>query len=682
MKRAAIKCVILISLILATNASADNDITNFREFFVDPPTLECLGFRWYIDGDDNSDATVQLNYRKAGVSAWNDALPMLRVNREETNKDYSPFTCENLFAGSILNLEPGTEYEVSFLLRDPDGASADTTLTVSTRAVPEAPEPLRTLHVYPADFAGDNADYKGLYRALTDVKAGDLVLIHGGEYTVPSTSMSLQILRSGTEENPIVFRGAGDGEVVVASDRRVRIFDVTGADHLFFEGITIRGGKYGIYSADSSWLTVRNCKIERQEINGIQTMSELSEGWYIADNEIIGANIDWYPRKEENPSYTGVNLYGRGHIVCYNRIANWWDCIAIYDYDVPVSDLSLQCTAIDFYNNDLSEAVDDGIESDYGCHNIRIYNNRIRNAHTGLSAQPTYGGPIYFIGNEVYNITSLPLKLHNYCTGLEIYHNTLVSANQAFDSVDIWQNATLRNNLFLGATRYCLETGSPDPRTTLDYNGYFKVSEDRFIKWNGERYLTLEAFQAGTGFEEHGIMVDYSSFAGADIAIEGQTYSTDDFNLTLASSAAAIDAGLVLPTVNDSFVGNAPDMGCHEYGAKATHYGPRNDISTSVNGRASLNPDSFHLDQNSPNPFNSSTMIRFSLTTQSHVTLTVFNLLGQPVRTLVEDVKSNGSYSILWDGKDDSGSALSTGMYIYSLTTAHSSVAKKLLLLN
>jgi hypothetical protein len=280
------------------------------------------------------------------------------------------------------------------------------------------------------------------------------------------------------------------------------------------------------------------------------------------------------------PSHTGVNVYGRGIVVCHNRISRFSDGLAIANYGVPSMDPGQQCVAIDFYSNEITWAQDDAIEADYGCHNIRVYRNRCWNVFAALSVQPSYGGPIYLIRNEGFGVTALALKLHNYCTGLEIYHNTLLTAGQGFRSFHMWQNATLRNNLLLGARRYAVETGSPTPSTTLDYNGYRRTDDpDRFVKWyDGKkwgRYLTLEAFTKATGHERHGLRVDYDIFAKATRPAEGRSCDVASFDLRLRSGAAAVDAGCVLPNINDGFTGKAPDLGCCELGKPMPHYGPR-----------------------------------------------------------------------------------------------------------
>ena len=93
------------------------DKTTSGEFFIDPPTLLSLGFEWRISGDDNRNARVDVTYRKKGEREWRKALPLLRLERESvpggTPRDggghYFQYVAPNMFAGSILNLEPGTE---------------------------------------------------------------------------------------------------------------------------------------------------------------------------------------------------------------------------------------------------------------------------------------------------------------------------------------------------------------------------------------------------------------------------------------------------------------------------------------------------------------------------------------------------------------------------------------------
>jgi len=94
---------------------------------------------------------------------------------------------------------------------------------------------------------------------------------------------------------------------------------------------------------------------------------------------------------------------------------------------------------------------------------------------------------------------------------------------------------------------------------------------------------------------------------------------------------------------------------------------PPQPVTAVLEEHSSTLPESFTLHQNYPNPFNSSTVIRFALPTANDVELSIFNLAGQQVATLVEGARETGTYTVHWDGRDDSGRALASGVYLYRL---------------
>jgi len=579
-------------------------------FVIDPPTLENLGFRWYIEGDRNRNAVVTVSYREKGDQTWKSALPMLRVHHEVAGTPNSgAWRAGNLFAGSVMFLHPATTYEVRFEMHDPDGgAPPEKTVSVSTRPVPKPFDAGRTLHVHPEKKPDAFADILSAYEAA---KPGDTILIHAGTYTGHR-----RLTRSGAPGKPIVFRGAGDGEVILEpapiegefpKDAPVLtkgIFDIDGTNYLWFENLTLRrdGIAAGRHDASGSvGIVVQRCKIlDVVGWCGIYTGSERSADWYIADNILTAVDVEWHPYKKKGKSI-GVSLYGRGHVICHNHVSGFGDSIAIYNR-LPAEDLERHCVAIDMYNNDLTHAWDDNIETDSGVHNVRVYRNRCRNAHTGLSAQPFYAGPVYFIRNEVYGVTNLTFKLNCMPTGIEAYNNT-VCATTCAGSIGYAQNMHFRNNLIMGGnvelfgkatihgkarerlmTRlaHALGGGTFTPsRSTMDYNGYYGGAnpEIPLVNWRhgrtGRKCKTLAEFTEYTGYEEHGLVVGYSIFQKADPPEWGQTYKSKDFDLRLKPTGKAIDAGMPLPNVTDAFAGKAPDLGCYEAGGPLPHYGPR-----------------------------------------------------------------------------------------------------------
>jgi hypothetical protein len=360
------------------------------EFVVDPPTLINLGFEWFIDGDDNRNATVAVSYRKAGDSQWLTALPLLRLQGERINNGLSlDVVAPNMFAGSILDLQPDTAYEARFVLSDPDGVTGEAQKTVSVRTRPE-PVPFaggRTFHVYPPGFKGPKQEpsFEGLMCAYnltcsgTDwatagrprVKPGDIILVHAGvykynrlEYTNdPAVNRTepldgtYYLTADGTADRPIVIKGAGDGEAIFDGAGNFALFDVKTADYTYFEGLTFRHSDYAIWAgtqfiAGSKGLTVKHCRFE-DVATGVFTNYSGSSNFYIADNYFIGRDDPnhvigwsgnfWAPFNgvdgQKFPpvmgSYVAVKVYGPGHVIAYNYVANFHDGIDIETYGNP-----------------------------------------------------------------------------------------------------------------------------------------------------------------------------------------------------------------------------------------------------------------------------------------------------------------------------------------------------------
>lgn len=88
-----------------------------------------------------------------------------------------------------------------------------------------------------------------------------------------------------------------------------------------------------------------------------------------------------------------------------------------------------------------------------------------------------------------------------------------------------------------------------------------------------------------------------------------------------------------------------------------------------------------HLHQNYPNAFNAETAIRFALPASAQVELSIYNLSGQPVATLVDGIRSAGTHTVRWDGRNDRGSALASGVYLYRLYVEKQPMATRKLVL-
>ena len=608
--------------------------TTARDFVVEPATLICLGFEWVIEGDENRNATVTVTYRATGQTAWKSALPLLRMGGEKIFR--APYTVPDGFAGSILDLSPDTEYEVRLTMSDPDGVSGQAVqnVKVRTRGEPKAATGGRVLHVYPPTWKGakQEPNFTGLMAAYAGAgtgdwnvvfqhkaEPGDVILVHAGlykgdrhNYVDPMSTTfdgAYLLTAKGTAERPIVIRAAGDGEAIFDGDGAFRLFDVMGSEYNIFEGLTIRNTEVAFWAgvkdvAGAKGLAVRNCRIENVGI-GVNAQYAGSKDFYIADNVFLGrddrhrvlgwANPGLYGAHPIN-SYYAIKVYGSGHVIAHNAVAFFHDGISVCTHGVPDPERDRWAVAIDIYNNDIYVTGDDFIEADGGVHNIRVMRNRGMNAaHTGLSAQPIFGGPAYYIRNIVYN-TPVALKFIN-PAGVIVYHNTFVAENRTDQQVS---NAHFANNLFLGTdtTTGIASLGGPTAYSTYDYDGFRPNRGAEFqYSWSGpreglqvdydrpqnqaQRFKMLSELASATGAETHGVELDYDIFervrppSPPDSSKPGTPYEASELDFRLKAASKAVDAGTPLANVNDGFAGKAPDLGAYEFGQQVPVYGPR-----------------------------------------------------------------------------------------------------------
>ena len=102
---------------------------------------------------------------------------------------------------------------------------------------------------------------------------------------------------------------------------------------------------------------------------------------------------------------------------------------------------------------------------------------------------------------------------------------------------------------------------------------------------------------------------------------------------------------------------------------------------TAVTNNNSILPKQFAVSQNYPNPFNPSTVINYALPKSSLVTIMIYNILGQEVRTLVKGELQAGNYTAQWNGDDNTGQSVASGVYIYRVTAGQYVKSLKMMLL-
>lgn len=511
-------------------------------------TIYSIGIEWDLIGDTDHDAGVTVQYRTTGTPSWRAAMPLVRVD----------YNASNMLAGSLLFLTPDTAYEVRLTLVDPDGGSDQQIVTVRTRRLPAQPTFGRTFHVVPGSGGGDGSwmnPFRGIAAADTVARPGDIFLVHAGSY-----GDRITLSRPGSSDGYVVWKAAGDGEAVFAG------IDVA-ASYVWLDGLTVRDQAYALMSKNAPTDVV----ISRCFFFNNHYSIYLQRGgsyWYIADNTIVGDT----PYLTESFDGEGIELNGYsvesfGHVVAHNRISNTADGISNGTHN------------IDIFGNDIFDTSDDGVEGDPGGANIRVWGNRVHNAaHNGISFQPQDGSPWYLIRNQLVGFMEAPFKFRTTDRSV-IAHNTIVMWSKMICCSDAHLlRSIVKNNLWISAAGgqiWDFGASVRDWRTDFSNDGFDWGTSTAPFRYGGVVYSSLAAFAAASGLESGGRQISrtacFASFSvpgPAPVPIPAQL-------MTLKPGCAAVDAGAILPNINDGFLGIAPDLGAFELGQSPAIYGPR-----------------------------------------------------------------------------------------------------------
>jgi hypothetical protein len=344
--------------------------------------------------------------------------------------------------------------------------------------------------------------------------------------------------------------------------------------------------------------------------------------------------------------------------------------------------------------------------------------------------------------NTFFNMQSFALQ-GQYCHGgyVEFTHNTYVNSIQ-WPITWLWQtNAVFSNNLFYNAN--CLGASQSEKNLqeedSLDwgvinlgklpplFTDTLGIAEsDRRVDINNNNWFFSQTIQDYWNSID---TVDGEPFLNSRV----QNYMDDDTNWPLMNEAnnlnldpgftqvgdgevemarwmsewwaAHTDSNLTAPNFlyhwdpdNDRFAvqwplpevltySNSTLLTASEEGLPVGdlyHWYP-NEYQQWVTGIEEVNtstiPGNFVLEQNYPNPFNPETIINYSISKTTDVNITVFNALGQKVQTLVNQKQNTGNYKVNWNGKDNSGKIVSSGVYFYTLKAGNFTSTRKMILL-
>jgi len=219
-------------------------------------------------------------------------------------------------------------------------------------------------------------------------------------------------------------------------------------------------------------------------------------------------------------------------------------------------------------------------------------------------------------------------------------------------------------------------TASPNPTNVFDHDNSTQVSADDLSGVNVALPVELTSFSANAG--------------NGQVMLTWVTESeTNNFGFDIERSEDGIDfqkigfvegKGTTIVPQQYVFVDEKLAPGTYYYRLKQIDLDGAFEYSDAINVTVTP-PKEFALAQNYPNPFNPTTTIRYDLPVSSHVVLTVYNILGKEVKTLVDAEQSAGIKTVVWDGTNKIGEPVSSGVYIYTLKARDFHKTLKLMML-
>lgn len=297
------------------------------------------------------------------------------------------------------------------------------------------------------------------------------------------------------------------------------------------------------------------------------------------------------------------------------------------------------------------------------------------NVYNNFISDFSYSGDASTAGSEVNGIAVDALD-----QTVNVYFNTIylngdnITTNPAmgirvYDDAGL--SANLKNNIVVNTVNHDSSYAifcNPNVNNALkssDYNDLYVSGANANVgNYNGTKHKTLANWQTGSGKDANSKNVNPANPFGAS----GQLKSLSDLHWVSAPSASfagTFITGYATDIDGDARTASKVTMGADEPGA-----------STAVEADQGSMPRMFRLEQNYPNPFNPTTAISYQLTANSFVKLTVSDVLGREVATLVNGQRTSGSHTIMWDAAGMSG-----GVYFYSLTTGGVTQTRKMQLI-
>jgi len=505
-------------------------------------TFHCIGVYW-SPHDGSGDNVCQVHYRALGSTGWKEALPLWYDDRGVGGYPAG-------YRGSIVNLDPGTAYEIKLEL-----------LKTGTEE-----------------------------ELIAETWSEEFPIAHTVYLPAGTRNHTLRITGSGSPDGYILYTASAGGAAIDVDHNQDYCITVD-AFYVIIRGLNLKGAKkYGIRLYDCHDVVIERCDISDfssieddgwgNRGSAIFSLSTKLERIIVQRNKIHHPYSDtnswseyrdkygtYHPRGPKPISY--VNSAGN-HVIRYNEIYSdddhyFEDCISSGSNNFPNRDS-------DIYGNYVANCWDDGIEAEGDNCNVRIWGNFIEWTFVKIAIAPTTVGPVYIwrnvagVGrqddiqprNEVSRGGFLKTSDINGGGKIYVFHNTILQPKPPV-GVDYP----------LGCSRG-LGWGGP-MLNTMSRNNILHVRKSSGTSIHDRNYDPLGSYNydlyngninAYTGAERNGIN---------GVPIYDRNNGDGEFALHPVSPG--YDAGVVLPNFNDNYNGAAPDIGAHEAGSPPMEFG-------------------------------------------------------------------------------------------------------------
>ncbi len=505
------------------------------------PTFHCLSLYWSPAGGA-PDRGVNVRFRKAGGGRWREGHPLRHhpIDSPECGGDYR---------GSLVNLTPGTTYEIALTL----------------------------------ECTGERAETRGTTWSETFPVASTV--------GVDDREATLTIDRSGSPGGYVLYDGTG---CTIDTGNTEDVGIAVRAHHVILRGFTIKNVKeHGIRIFDGHDIIIEDC-----DISGWGTEDE--KGWgknyqacVYSNNEALKTVViqrcrfhhptwdtnSWAEKHGRSTHPAGPQTIvfwnsGGNHVFRYN------ECFSEEDHyyndamgaGSNASHRGFPGSDSDIYCNYVADCWDDGIEAEGNNQNVRIWNNYVEDVLIAIANAATSIGPLYVWRNvsgrsysppgSSWDMTHGPMVKMGFANGeqwmtghMYFFNNTIFQegdngAGGLGGGGRIIKHCVTRNNI--------LHVRSTDSRSIA-------VSDS-----HADNDFDHDMLSAGhpEGHEEHGIRAEPRYAAGAGFDTETRTGM-----FQLEAGSAGVDAGVVIPNFCEAVDGNPPDMGAHERGTGRMRFG-------------------------------------------------------------------------------------------------------------